>query len=239
MPVLKPVFEKDGKTDKENYRSISILPTLRKVYERVLCNQIDPYFYKVFSKFQCGFRKGFNAQHCLITMIEKWRRSVDGNGLADALLTDLSKTFGCVDHELLIAKLYAYDFGKNSLHFINSYMKRRKQRTKTNFSYSVFAKIYFGVPQGSILGPLLFNIYICDLFLQNSDIDIADYADDNTPYASSSDLDSVIFNLQKNTKRIFRWFFNNNLISNAEKSHLIVSTKEILKIQFSKLLHKK
>ena len=74
-----------------------------------------PYFDKLFLKFQCGFRKGFHAQHCLITMIEKWRRSVDGGGQAGALLTDLGKAFDCTDRELLIAKLYAYGFDKNSL----------------------------------------------------------------------------------------------------------------------------
>ena len=83
------------------------------------------------------------------------------------------------------------------------------------------------------MGPLLFNIYICDLFIENSDIDIANYADDNTPYACSSDLDSVTFKLQKNTEKFFRWLYNNNLISNAEKSHLIVSTKKNLEIQVS------
>ena len=205
---VKPVFRKDDK-------------------ERLIYNQMYPYFDELFSKFQCGFQKGFNAQHCLITMIEKWRKSVDGGGQAGALLTDLSKAFDHeLDHELLIAKLYAYCFDKNSLYFINSYLKGRKQGTKINSSYSAFAEILFGVPQGSILGPLLFNIYICDLFIENSDIDIANYADDNTPYACSSDLDSVIFKLKKNTERIFRWFYNNNLISNAEKSHLIVSIKK-------------
>ena len=166
-------------------------------------------------------------------MIEKWQRSVDGGGQAGALLTDHSKAFDCIDHELLIARLYAYGFDKNSLCFINSYLKGQKQRTKIISSYSPFAEILSGVPQGSILGPLLFNIYICDLFIENSDIDIAHYADDNTPYACSSDLDSVIFKLQKNTERIFRRFYNNNLISNAEKNHLIVSTKKNLEIQVS------
>ena len=166
-------------------------------------------------------------------MIKKWRRSVEGDGQAGALLTDLSKGFDCIDHELLIPKLYAYGFDKNSSYFINSYLKGRKQRTKINSSYRVFAEILFGVPQGSILGSLLFNIYICDLFIENSDIDIANYADDNTQYVCSSDFHSVFFKLQKNIERIFRWFYNNNLISNAEKSHLIVSTKKNLKIQVS------
>ena len=166
-------------------------------------------------------------------MIEKWRRSIDEGDQAGALLTDLSKAFYCIDYELVIAKLYAYGFDKNFFYFINSYMKGRKQRTKTNSFYNAFAEILFAVPRGSTLGPPLFNIYISDLFLENSDINIANFADDNTPYACSSDLDSVILKFQKNTERIFRWFHNNNLISNAGNSHLIVSSKENLKIQVS------
>ena len=96
------------------------------------------------------------------------------------------------------------------MYFINSYWKGWKRRTKINSSYGAFAEILFGVPQGSILGPLLFNIYICD-------IDISNYADDNTPYACSLDLNSVNFKLQKITERVFIWFYNNKLISNAEK----------------------
>ena len=136
----------------------TIHPTLSKVYERLLYNQMYPYFEQLFSKFQFGSRKGFNAEHCLITVIEKWRGSVDGSGQAGALLGDLSKAFDCNDHELLIAKLYVYGFDRNSLYFINSYLKRRKQRTKMNSSYNAFAEILFGVPQGSILGPLLLTL---------------------------------------------------------------------------------
>ena len=111
-------------------------------------------------------------------------------------------------------------------------MKGRKQRTKINSSYrGAFAEILFGLPQGSILVPLLFNIYICDLFIENSDIDIANYTDDNKPCACSLNLDSVIFKLQKNTERILKWFYNNNLISNVEKSHLIMNTKKNLEIR--------
>ena len=142
------------------------------------------------------FENVFNAQHCLIIRIEIWKRSVDGGGQAGTLLIDLSKAFDCIDHELLIAKLYAYRFDKNCLYFINSYLKGRKQKTKINSSYSAFAEILSGVLQGSILGPFLFNFYICDLFLENIDIDMANYADENTPYACSSDLDSVFFKLQ-------------------------------------------
>ena len=90
--------------------------------------------------------------------------------------------------------------------FINSHLKERKQRTKINSSYRAFAEILFSVPKGSILGPLLFDIYICDLVLENSDIDIANYADDNTPYACSLELDSVILNFRKTPKEFLDGF---------------------------------
>ena len=92
---VTPVFEKDDKSDKSNYRPISILPNLSKVYERIMQNQIYPYLNKIFSKYQCGFQKGFSAQYCLIAMIEKWRQSLDSGGQAAAVLTDFSKIMNC------------------------------------------------------------------------------------------------------------------------------------------------
>ena len=117
------------------------------------------------------------------------------------------------------------------MYVINSYLKGRKQRTKINSSYSTFPEILFGVSEASILRSLLFNIYIVNLLFENSDDDIANYADDNPPYTCLSDSDFVIFKLQKNIERIFRWFHNNNLISKAEKCDLIVSFKENLQIK--------
>ena len=125
---VTPVFKKDDKFDKSSYRPISILPNLSKVYERIMQNQIYPYLNKIFSKYQCGFRKGFSAQHCLIAMIEKWRQSLDSGGQAAAVLTDLSKAFDCIDHELLIAKLNAYGFDNPILLLsIHTFLKESKE----------------------------------------------------------------------------------------------------------------
>ena len=125
-----PIHEKDDKTDKENYCPISILSNLSKVYERLMCNQIYPYFDTLSSNFQYGFWKGFNAQHCLLKMIEKWRKTLDKGGEIGAVLTDLSKAFDCIDHILLIAKFDAYGFEKNPLtsftHTSQSVSKERK-----------------------------------------------------------------------------------------------------------------
>ena len=134
--VVIPVHKKDDKTDKDNYIPISILPNLSKVYERLMYSQIYPYFDTLFSKFQCGFRKGFNAHHCLLAMIEKWRKTLDKGGETGAVLTDLSKAFDCIDHNLLIAKLDAYGFEKQSIYFLHLYLTKRKQRMKVDCTYS-------------------------------------------------------------------------------------------------------
>ena len=116
------------------------------------------------SKQQCGFRKGYSPQYCLLMMLGKWKNAVDKGKRFGELLTDLSKAFDCLSHELLIAKLHAYGFDLPALKLIQSYLSNRKQRTKINATYSSWEEILFGVPQGSILSPSLFNIFLCDLF---------------------------------------------------------------------------
>ena len=106
-----------------------------------------------------------------------------------ALLTDLSKAFDCLNHDLLIAKLNAYGFSLSGLRLIHDYLLNIKQRTRINNSYSTWVEIAFGVPQGSILGPLLFNMFLTDLFFIANSMDIANYADDNTSYATANDID--------------------------------------------------
>ena len=196
-------------------------------------NQIYPYLNKFFSKYQCGFRKWFSAQHCLIAMIEKWRESLDSDGQAAAVLTDLSKAFDYIDHELLIAKLNAYGFDNSSLTFFYSYLSERKQRTKINSSLSCWAETLFGVPQGSILGLLLFNAYICDLFFEVRDLEYASFADDTTPYSCLPEMTPILEKLEKGIQSKFDSFSENFLKANADKYHLIASSIVPVDIQIS------
>ena len=139
------------------------------------------YFENIFSKFQRGFRQGLSAQYCLISTTEKWKKFVDNGKIFAALLTDLSKAFDCLPHDLIIAKRNAYGFSLSVTRLMQSYLCNRKQIIKINNAYSSKEEILFGVPPRFILGPLLFNILICDLFLIMNKVDFTSYADDNTP----------------------------------------------------------
>ena len=118
----------------------------------------------IFSRYQCGFRKGYSAQHCLVAIIEKWKKNVDDGGVFGALLTDLCKAFDCIPHDPIIAKLEAYGFHIDTLKLIHDNLSNRKQRVKVNDTYSSWKGMFYAIPQGSIIGPLLFNIHLCDLF---------------------------------------------------------------------------
>ena len=108
-----------------------------------------------FSKYQCGYRKGFSAQHYLVPMLEKWKSATDNKKSLGALLTALSKLPDCLSHDLLIAELNVYRFNMSALRFVHSYLKNGKQRTKINSKYSSWEEIMFGFPLGSILEPML------------------------------------------------------------------------------------
>ena len=173
-----------------------------------------------------GFRKGFSAQHCLLKLLEQWKESVDQGLVFGALLTDLSKAFDCLSHELLVAKLSSYGMEDLAVRFVSDYLTNRKQRTKIGNNYSSWRDVLFGVPQGSILEPLLFNIYLCDLFLLVCNIDVASYADDTTPDVTGDDIESTVRQLEQAAKLLFQWFSDNQMKGNEGKCHVLISTKE-------------
>ena len=127
--------------------------------------------------------------------------------------------------EVLIAKLAAYGFSQSFLKLIYTYLFDRKQRTKISIFYSSWQDILFGIPQGSLLGPLLFNIFLCNLFLIINNINFASYADDNTPYTTNESAEKVIDKLEIEAKSLFNWFSDNQMKTNSDKYHLLISSK--------------
>ena len=144
--------------------------------------QINEYFESLLSKFQCGFRQGFCAQHCLLVMAEKMKKIRDNKGAFAAVLTDFSKAFNCIPHALLLAKLDAFGLDEKLLSFFSVYLYNRNQKTKLGSEFSDFLNILFGGQQGSILGPISFIILMTDLLFINNYTDFASYVDDTTPY---------------------------------------------------------
>ena len=120
-----PVFKKCDPTCAKNYRPISALPTVSNVFERLMHDQITTYVDAYLSKHLCGYRKGFNTQTALLSLIEKWKSISDKKGFSGAVLMDFSKAFDTINHELLIAKLDAYGFSKKSLELILDYLSER------------------------------------------------------------------------------------------------------------------
>ena len=131
---VTPIFEKRARTSKNNYRPVSILQILPKLFERLISKQFSEFFESILSKFQCGFRKGYGAQ--LLMMLETWKEARDNKEAFGTLLTDISKTFDCLSHDLLIAKLRAYGLDLASLEILRDYLTNIKQRTKVHSFYS-------------------------------------------------------------------------------------------------------
>ena len=219
---VTPLFKKDENIDKTNYRPISILPSISKIFERLMFKQITTFVENKLSQYLCGFRKGYNTQHALLRLIDKLNKSVDKTEKIGIFMMDLSKAFDCISHDLLIAKFNAYGFDKYSLKLIHSYLKGRKQRVKINSDFSTWKEIINGVPQGSVLGPLLFNIFINDLFLFVVNSDVCNFADDNTLSVADLSIEQIISRLEYDIDILQTWFLNNGMLLNETKCQFLI-----------------
>ena len=148
------------------------------------------------------------------------------------LLTDLSKVFDCIVHDFLIDKLEAYDFSYEALIVMYNHLTDKKHKTKLNNSFSDFIDLLLGVPQSSILGPTLFNIYICDVFFFVEE-DVTSYGDDTTSYSNGKNVVTVSENIETKEKEVFNWFSMNYLKSNPCKSQLSLTSNNEASIKIN------
>ena len=184
--------------------------------------QITSYVSTLLSPYLCGFRKGYNAQHALMRLKNHLNKSLDRKENVGLFMMDLSKAFDCIPHNLLVAKLYAYGFDKSSLRLIHSYLKGRHQRVKINSEFSSWKEILDGVPQGSVLGPLLFNLFINDLFLFVENSEICNYADDNSLAVADKNINNIITKLESDIEILNSWFIDNSMSLNGDKCQFMI-----------------
>ena len=225
---IAALFKKLDRLCKQNYRPVSILTALSKVFEKIDCRQLTSYFDCLFSKYLSGFRQKCSGQSTLLRMIEEWKSALDNGNMVGSIAIDLSRAFYSLPHGLLLAKIYAYGVNIESCKLIASYLHNRHHRVKIRDKRSDWLQIERGVPQGSIMGPLLFNIFINEIFFINSDINIYNYADDNCISFVGSLIDIIADTLNKEIVSLMEWFRKNSLAANPAKFQtMLVKTNNI------------
>ena len=214
---ISPIFKKKDDMHKENYRPVSILATFSKVFESIISKQLMKFFNNIFDKMLCAYRKGYSCDHALIKLVDSWKRALDSDKFVGVISMDLSKAFDCIPHGLLVSKLKAYGLSDKACLFMSSYLSGRLQRVKLEDERSQWKPLKKGVPQGSCLGPIIFNIFINDLFFSLQNCNLMNYADDNTIDASDASMQSVLKVLQADTTNAVKWFSENFMQANTEK----------------------
>ncbi len=214
---VMPAYKAKDSLNKNNYRPISILPVLSKIYEGIMNDQLVEYCDIVLSSRTSAFRKRYSCQHVLLKMVEDWKMALDQKDNIAAIMIDMSKAFDMVSHEKLLQKLAVYGLSDSALKLIRSYLTNRFQRVKIGCASSDWKGVESGVPQGSIIGPLLFNIFVNDIFYILESGELYNYADDNFYSYSHNDTDVIKDCLEKDMICIMTWFRANCLSANPDK----------------------
>ena len=215
-----PVFKKGSRLDVGNYRPVSVLSVMSKILERAVHTQLNDYLEKrgLLFEHQSGFRSGFSTDSGLIGMTDYIRTEMSNGKLVGMVLIDLQKAFDTVDHSILIDKLRAIGV---STPWFHSYLSDRKQCVEVNGMRSEFLSITCGVPQGSILGPQLFLIYINDM-VTSLECKLSLYADDSALIFSHTDSRVIADRLSRELSNCKRWLVDNKLSLHIGKTECLL-----------------
>ena len=222
MGQVTPLFKRGDEFCKNNYRPVSALMALNNIFERILAKQLEPFYQDILSDFICAYRPNFSCETSLSRLTEDWRKSCDSKETVAVVSMDLSKAFDSIPQALLLAKLKAYGLGETSIVLLRSYLSTRIQRVKIGDTFSEWEMVRRGVPQGSVLGPVFFNVHINDLFYHIKWGNLNAYADDEQLYSSDKDLESLNTRLEHELGIANNWYEQNGMIVNPEKHQAMV-----------------
>ena len=209
---LIPIYKKGSKTDPKNYRPISLLPLISKVIEKVIHDQTQSFLYEnnILYDYQSGFRKKYSTESCLSYLTDKISKGFDSGLYTGMILIDLQKAFDTIDHELLLEKMLFLGFSEEVIGWFRSYLSNRNFKVNINKAFSELGEVTCGVPQGSILGPLLFLLYVNDM-PQALSCDLLLYADDSCLMFQHKDVKEIEKVLNQNFSDLCDWFVDNKL----------------------------
>lgn len=219
-----PIHKTGCLDDMNNYRPISLIPIFGKIFEVLINNRLGNYFESnnIFSNSQYGFRKKHSTTQAINSICEQILQGFENLKFTGCKLYDLTKAFDCISHPILLQKLKRYGISNTTIAFIHSYLSNRKQITFYNNSLSTQILLEYGVPQGSILGPLLFLIYINDLPNCCFDSTFVLFADDTTTLTQHSNISDLETSLSQVHSKIDEWFLSNCLSVNNNKTETII-----------------
>ena len=228
---VTPIYKTGDENDFGNYRPISVLPCFSKMLERIMYKRLYNHLsqnHMLYPK-QFGFQKSHSTEHAIIQLIDQINSSFEKNNFTLDVFIDLSKAFDTVDHHILISKLENYGVNGNNLRWFQSYLKNREQYLNFNNKITTLSQITCGVPQGSILGPLLFLIYVNDLNNASSILDPITFADDTNLFYSQKNIHQLFTKINEELEKIGDWFKANKLSLNNKKTKYTLFHKNSIK----------